>query len=325
MMICDKEGKERFTISTRLHELLMKVKHRILNDDSEYWIALYGGTGCGKSVRAMHFGYVIDENITVDQICFDKEEFIRAVIGAKKGMVIVGDEAISLFFNRSAMTKDSRMIMELINQIRQKNLCIILCIPNILSLDTNIQEKINMGVHVWESRKDGKTVKGHCAFYPNSMDMHQWEKLIRTLKAKRSNPTLKIKMPQPYIREKGDYIGKLSAPVWYPVGEMDYRKKKESILEKYLNKNVEPELKPLTARQVKQLQQRDNAIVLLKKKGVSLKEISTTLGVGYEVVCDLIKKVADFETRAKIELGTGGRDIIIRGEGLHPPKPEVVQ
>lgn len=324
MMICDKEGKERFTISTRLYELLMKVKHRILNDDSEYWIALYGGTGCGKSVRAMHFGYVIDKDIDVSQVCFDKEEFIKAVIGAKKGQVIVGDEAISLFFNRSAMTKDSRMIMELINQIRQKNLCIILCIPNILSLDTNIQEKINMGVHVWESRKDGKTVKGHCAFYPNSMDMHQWEKLIRTLKAKRSNPTLKIKMPQPYIREKGDYIGKLSVPVWYPVGEMDYRKKKESILEKYLKKDL-PVEKPLTVRQERQTQQRDNAIVLLKEQGLSSRTIAERLGVEYRYVCDLAKKYVNLTRRRTLGVVTGGRNIINRGEGLRPPKLEVVQ
>lgn len=325
MQICDKEGKQRFSISTRLHEFLMKIKHRIHNDDSEYWIGLYGNTGCGKSVRAMQFGYVIDENINVDQVCFDKDEFIKAVISAKKGMVIVGDEAISLFFNRSAMTKDSRMIMELINQIRQKNLCIILCIPNVLNLDTNIQEKINCGIHVWESRKDGKTVKGNCALYPNGMDLRMWERLIRTLKAKRINPAVRIKMPKPFLREKGDYIGKLSQPVWYPVGEMEYRKKKESILEKYLKKDIVPELKPLTERQQRQLQQRNNAIVLLKNKGVSMKEIATTLGVGYDEVGKLIRKVADFTERAKIEAGTGGRDIILSGQGLRHKNVEVDQ
>ena len=253
-MIKDREGNERFFVSQKYLDMLNRIKDKINNEDQEFWIAYVAknaATGVGKSLRAMRDKYIINPDGNIEEVCFSKEEFINTVLDAKKGDVIICDEAISIFFSRGSMTKEGRLVAEISNQIRQKNLCIMLCVPEVLSLDWLIQKKLNCVVIIWEDRKNQgdkrTTIKGCCAIYPEIPGMPLKSLFINYQRRKKTNPMLSTKPPQPFFREPGDSITKKP---WYPFGEDAYRKKKESVLEKYRTKPEDTTLKDAKAAEM---------------------------------------------------------------------------
>jgi len=204
----------------------------------------WGSVGGGKSIRAQQIGYAIDSTLdNLSRIAFNKEEFIKTVLESEK-QVVIGDEGIALFFSRGSMTKEGRLIVELMAQCRQKNLCVLICVPELLSVDWLILNSANFVAYVWEDRKEinGKmvTIKGNMAIYPDLPGYNYKSQIIHYLKAKRRSPHLRIKRPLPYLLEPGNPIGDTFKKVWYPVGEEGYKAKKEAILKKY---KIEPKKK----------------------------------------------------------------------------------
>ena len=129
------------------------------------------------------------------------------------------------------MTREGRLIAELIAQIRQKNLAIFLNIPSVLTLDMTAQDKLNALVHVFEGRYKINdrmvTHKGNAHVF---MDPRY---ILSCLRRKRINPVMSDTKVYPTYTVKGDPIGDTFKKPWYPVGEEAYRAKKENILEKY--------------------------------------------------------------------------------------------
>ena len=230
--IKDKQGKDAFYVSDQQIKLYDRIKQKITHEDKDVIGVYCGETGSGKSLAAIRGAYMVDPTIDISRICFDKFEFIKAIVEAKRHTAIVGDEAISLFFSREIMTKENRILSRLMEQIRQKNLFIALCIPNILNMDTMIVEKAKFYVHVWESRDNNRTIKGNQAIYIDSKKNKNKTKFINYIRFKRKYPDKFIKKVKWNIRVKGSAVD--SNP-WYPVDEEDYRRKKDSILKDYKN------------------------------------------------------------------------------------------
>lgn len=243
VMIKDKDGIERFSISTDLHNFIERAKEKIHKDDDMVIGVLWGKVGCGKSLRAMHMAYAMDPTLdetAISRVCFDKEEFINAVLDNRK-KVIIADEGISLFFSRAAMTKESRLMQEMMAQIRQKNLIVLICVPELLSLDWLIIKSANFICGIWESRKNinGRmvTIKGNMEVYPEIPGNDYKTRIFQYLRTKRSNSfSKKLRRPRPPLMEPGNPVGDGFKKAWYPVGEEEYRKKKEAILDKYRGK-----------------------------------------------------------------------------------------
>lgn len=239
VMITDSNGVERYSLDKTIYKMLLRAKQKVTEEDQEVWFGLGGDTGTGKSVLAQHWLHSVFKGLAIEQVCFDKDEFIKAVLEAKRGTGIIGDEGIAIAFSRGAMTREGKIIAELINQIRQKNLIIFMCCPNVLNLDETVRQKLDVYVHIWENRQriNGKmyTLKGNADVYPEFRGGIPFRtQIIQYFKAKRSNPLKFITKPTPYIRIKGTPIGDNRAKPWYPVGEEPYRTKKEAILKKYL-------------------------------------------------------------------------------------------
>lgn len=268
-----------FAMSKRLYDFIIKCREKILNDDRLVIGILYGDVGSGKSVRGQEFAYIVSgDKITIDKIAFNKDEFVKAVLMSRQE-AIIGDEGISIFFSRGAMTKEGRLMAELMGQCRQKNLMIIVCIPDILSVDSMVLGMSNFVAHVWESRKEinGRrvTIKGNMALYPHFRSNSFRDRLVSYLRIKKSNPLAKIKKPAPYLLEAGQPFGPGFKGAFYCVDEQAYKEKKESILNKYKRSL---ERKP-----------RNNNIDYpnmdkLIKAGVSMKRISELLNVSLRVV-----------------------------------------
>jgi len=239
VMIKDNEGIERYSLSDKEFRFAERIRRKINNDDSQMLGVFYGAVGSGKSLKAQHIGFAIDPTLNNSVVCFTKDEFIHAVLNNQK-KVIIADEGISMFFSRAAMTKDARVMMELMDQIRQQNLCLFICVPKLLSIDWLVLESLNFVAYVWESRKlEGKkklTVKGNTAYYLGGGSNNHKMKLIQYLKIKRRNPIKSIRRPIPTFTVPGGRIGEGYKPAWYPVNETDYKNKKNSVLDKYRNK-----------------------------------------------------------------------------------------
>ena len=264
VMIKDRSGGDAFSAPKFLYDFAQRVKQKINFEDSECLIIYFGGTGTGKSHSAMELGYIIDNTLSIDRVNFDQTEFINAILNAQKGQVVIADEGISIAFSRAAMTKNNRLVMELMNQIRQKNLCVLMCVPDILSLDWMILNKANAVVYVSETRKllNGRnvTVKGNQFWYIETRRKPMKTMLLRYLRIKRSNVMAKISKPKCWAKIMGNPIGETFKKAWYPVDEQAYRAKKESILHKFKKKeDVE------TPRMTKTRIVRDKAILLLKQ------------------------------------------------------------
>lgn len=279
--ILDKEGIKRYSIDNSVYKFLQRAKEKVMNEDQEVWIGFGGNTGVGKSLKAQRWLYAIYPDLNIKDVCFDKPEFINAVINAKKGQGIIADEAISIFFSRSSMTKEGRLISELVAQIRQKNLLIFLCIPEVLTLDWTILSKLVAYCHVYESRQtiNGKTytIKANAKLYPEYIRNKMRTKIIEYFKIKRRNPAARIKRPRAMLREKGDLCIPGKVP-WYPVGEQVYKSKKEDILKKYTE--GADKKKGLSERDQTYKLRADKAIyVLAKHKGMSELDIVRTLNM----------------------------------------------
>jgi len=233
VMIKDKEGIERFSISTELNKFYDRIKEKIYKEDSMTLGILWGDVGSGKSIRAMQGGYVVDHSLSLTRVCFNKEEFIRGVVNSRKQSVI-GDEGIALFFSRGSMTKEGRLMAELMAQIRQKNLFVLICVPELLSVDWLVLKAANFVGYVWENVKDVRgvpiTYKGNMALYPEITGDEFKTRILHYLRTKRRNPYAKITRPAPYHIERGNAV---TYKPYYPVGEEAYRAKKESILDRY--------------------------------------------------------------------------------------------
>jgi len=287
VMIKDNDGVERYYLKQQVYDLLMRVKEKITEEDQECWICFGGDTGCGKSLMSMRWMFPIFRELTINEVCFDKKEFINCVLQAKKGTGIICDESISILFSRGSMTKEGRLIAELIAQIRQKNLAVFLNIPQVISLDWTAQHKLNAYVHVWESRRvtngNIRTLKGNAAVYPEMSNKPYRTKIIDYMRRKKANPMMVKKRPSPLCTVEGDMIGGNCKKPWYPVEESKYREKKESVLKKY-----DPDKPKLTPLQERQMKQRDKAIILLREQlGMSFGEIAKALDMSKSGVHDL--------------------------------------
>jgi len=250
-MIKDNGGIERYSLNTIAYDFLMRAKEKINNEDTQVLGIIWGNVGCGKSLLAQKLAFAVDPTLSIDRVCFDKNEFVEAVIHSKKKSIIA-DEGISMFFSRAAMTKDARLMQELMAQIRQKNLMVLICVPNLLTVDSLILDAANFAIGVWEDRKEinGRQVqtKGNAAVFIEMPGDPFKSRIIHYLKAKKSSYQRRVRKPLPTFNIEGNPIGETFKKPWYPVGEEEYRIKKESILKKYQHEKKEEKEESLDSR-----------------------------------------------------------------------------
>ena len=94
-----------------------------------------GTEGGGKSVFAQQIAYYCDPTININRVTFTPEEFIEAVKHANKYEAVIFDEGYTGLSSRGAMTEINRAIVEMLAEIRQKNLFIIIVVPSFFDLD----------------------------------------------------------------------------------------------------------------------------------------------------------------------------------------------
>jgi len=124
-------------VAPTIRNHLEQVRERVVNHDADFVIVIDGEEGSGKSVLAQQLASVLDPNFNIDKICFNAEEFMKAIRDKNRiaGDCIVLDEAFSGLNSRQSLSKINRAVVGLATEMRQLNLFVIIVLPSFFDLD----------------------------------------------------------------------------------------------------------------------------------------------------------------------------------------------
>lgn len=116
----------------------------------------------GKSVLAQQLAFFCDPTFDLNDIVFRPEQFRERVADVKRFKAIIFDEAYSGLSSRSTMTKVNKAIVDMLTEIRQKNLFLFIVLPTYFDLDKYVA--------IWRSRGlvnvyHDKFKRGYFKFY----------------------------------------------------------------------------------------------------------------------------------------------------------------
>ena len=153
----------------------LRSAQQLIKEDWDFLYVVDGDVGTGKSVFSQQMAYLVsDGQFGLDQICFDAQQFRSAVLNADRYQAIVFDEAFRGLAGRSSLSKINKEIVQLLNEIRQKNLFIFIVLPSMWDLDKYVTQHRCSGVfHVYYlpyRKKDNNwsRERGHVKFYNKS-------------------------------------------------------------------------------------------------------------------------------------------------------------
>ena len=132
-----------------LSELADNIKET-LAVDKDFPVIIDGLTGAGKSTFAVQLAKKGCPWFDLEKdIIFSQDELIQQITTARPGSFIVPDEAINMLFKRDFMTKKQKFIIRLLDMCRDRNLCLLMCVPNFWSIDKHVLEgRIKLRVHI---------------------------------------------------------------------------------------------------------------------------------------------------------------------------------
>ena len=209
----------------------------------------------GKSTFAFQLGKYIDPTLSTSRVVFSAEDFKEAIFKAKKGQVVIYDEAFTGLSSRNSLSAVNRVLVSLMMQMRQKNLCVILVLPTFFLLDKYAALfRSRVLFHVYKN----KGIRGYYLVYNRKL------KKLLYLTGKKDY-SYKVR-----TRNKGRFYGVFA--LGDASCDQKYRKMKGKALE-------ESEKTPMTAGQVKYRDQRDLLLYLFRKNlCFTYEEISLMLG-----------------------------------------------
>jgi len=120
-----------------------KIWKEVNNSDDDYVEIITGQEGSGKSTLAKQKAAVVDPTFETSRIFNDPKKLFQWLLdnqGKTKGKAIQIDEGNLFLFSRQAMRKDNVDVVKLFTIVRQANLYILICVPNIKTIDTYIKE-----------------------------------------------------------------------------------------------------------------------------------------------------------------------------------------
>jgi ABC-type dipeptide/oligopeptide/nickel transport system ATPase component len=115
--------------------------NRRLAANNDYWMAITGPEGSGKSSLAMKIAKAVDDKFTVERnvVVNPTVENVLELIIHSDVKAIVIDEAVNIAYNKEHFKSENIFFTRLSAVCRKKNKFIILCIPRMRSLDSALR------------------------------------------------------------------------------------------------------------------------------------------------------------------------------------------
>ena len=143
------QEKKTFYLSERLAINLNNYVDGVMTKNTSAVFIIDGRSGLGKTTLSTQIGcyinnktkeYLKDNNppFTLENnICFTPSDFVNRLKVARKGDIIILDEAM-MISSRSAMTELNRNVIYMMSLIRSKNIFVIFNVNSIFDLDKNL-------------------------------------------------------------------------------------------------------------------------------------------------------------------------------------------
>ena len=181
----------------------------LATQDFDNVIVVDGAVGSGKSVFTQICAYYGSKGkLTMDKVTFSPQEFREAVLKCEKYDHIIFDEAFRGLSGRATMTQTNRILIEMLQEIRQKNLTIWIVLPSIWDLDSYVSKHRCRGLFNIYMGKNLE--RGYFRFYAKE-----------TIRYFLANSKQKYTYP-PY--KNRSFWGRFK--LFYPLGEQEYRDRK---------------------------------------------------------------------------------------------------
>lgn len=109
-------------------------RERVLKRDWQYIACISGDSGSGKSTLAKSVAKYCCPWFDISYVVFSGDDFVKKTLEVKPFSAIVLDESFAAMNTKISQSKDFLKILSHLQIVRQKNLFIILCIPNFFDL-----------------------------------------------------------------------------------------------------------------------------------------------------------------------------------------------
>jgi len=145
--------KAQYHLSDWLARQLDKIKEKINKKDADYILIVDGQEGSGKSTLATQVSHYVDPTFCEERMCLTPEELISKVNSCSKGQAVVFDEAFTGLSSRRAMTQINNVLVEMMMEMRKKNLFVVMCIPSVFYLEKYVAlHRARSLLHTYQSR-----------------------------------------------------------------------------------------------------------------------------------------------------------------------------
>lgn len=212
---------QTYYMDQMLHVNLSKAKE-VIKDDWDMVFCYDGYEGVGKSVKAIQDAYFTDPALNLQRICFTPDDFKTQVMQAQQHQAVVYDEAYTGLSSRAAMSRINRTIVQMLAEIRQKNLFIFVVMPTFFDLDKYVAIwRTRALIHVYSP---GNFERGYFAFY--NID-------------RKKDLYINGKKYYSYAKPKPNFIGRFTKH--FPLDHELYKKKKRDALKSREQKSIEDE------------------------------------------------------------------------------------
>jgi hypothetical protein len=199
-----------------LKQGLSKAK-KVVSKDWDWVVLIDGVEGGGKSVLTQQCAKEVDPTFCIERIAFTPEEFKDAIHKAKKYQAVIYDEAYTGLSSRGTMSDINKTLVQMLAEIRQKNLFVFIVMPTFFDLDRYAaiwRSKVLLHVYV-----DNEYERGRFCFYN---------------KDRKKNLYILGKKFYNYGKPRPNFRGRFTN--YYAVNEEEYRAKKLKALSDHKSK-----------------------------------------------------------------------------------------
>lgn len=261
-------NKLPYSLPEKLKELLDGFKWAIHFKQQSAVIIVDGRSGMGKTTLSLQCGLYMSPEFNIENIYFTPEAFLQGLSKAKKGEVLIFDEAM-LLSSRAALSAINRMVVIAMSMIRSKNLFVIFNVNSIFDLDRNLAlSRADLLLHCYgESLTDkGKFL----AFFKGADGQDRIKHLY-----------LNGKKFYSYSTPKSNFNANFSA--YFAVDPVEYENRKQVGVDKFLTSGkIDKETKTKVAR--------DRAIcVMFFKDKKTQGEIADITGLSVDTVGTVVR------------------------------------
>lgn len=136
------------------------IQNQVNTQDIDHFIVNSGSEGLGKTTLSIQQACVLDPNWNLSKLLYKPLQLLDKIEESKPGECLILDEGNLFLFSREAMSGGNKIMVKLFALFRQKNLIIIINVPNFFTLDSYVRDHRTRTLNWISSRGKYQSYKG---------------------------------------------------------------------------------------------------------------------------------------------------------------------